>query len=30
MHDVDPWTTLLRRRLPLPMVFSPTGFTRIW
>jgi L-lactate dehydrogenase (cytochrome) len=29
VHDVDPSTTLLGRRLPLPMVFSPTGFTRI-
>ena len=26
---VDPSTTLLGRPLPLPMVFSPTGFTRI-
>lgn len=27
--DVDPSTTLLGRPLPIPMVFSPTGFTRI-
>ncbi len=27
--DVDPSTTLLGRPLPVPMVFSPTGFTRI-
>lgn len=27
--EVDPSTTLLGRHLPLPMVFSPTGFTRI-
>ena len=27
--DVDPSTTLLGRRLPLPLVLAPTGFTRI-
>src|SRR6476619_3755708 len=27
--DVDPSTTLLGRPVPIPMVFSPTGFTRI-
>ena len=27
--DVDPSTTLFGRPLPVPMVFSPTGFTRI-
>src|ERR671910_1704654 len=26
---VDPSTTLLGRRLPLPLVLSPTGFSRI-
>jgi L-lactate dehydrogenase (cytochrome) len=29
VSQVDPSTTLLGRPLPLPMVFSPTGFTRI-
>ena len=29
VYDVDPSTTLLGRPLPLPLVFSPTGFTRI-
>jgi L-lactate dehydrogenase (cytochrome) len=27
--DVDPSTTLLGRRLPLPLVLAPTGFTRV-
>jgi L-lactate dehydrogenase (cytochrome) len=27
--EVDPSTTLLGRPLPLPLVFAPTGFTRI-
>jgi L-lactate dehydrogenase (cytochrome) len=27
--EVDPSTTLLGRRLPLPLVLAPTGFTRI-
>ena len=30
VSDVDPSTTLLGRRLPLPLVLSPTGFTRIF
>ncbi|HEY8544855.1 MAG TPA: alpha-hydroxy acid oxidase, partial [Acidimicrobiales bacterium] len=29
VSDVDPSTTLLGRPLPLPLVFAPTGFTRI-
>jgi L-lactate dehydrogenase (cytochrome) len=27
--EVDPSTTVLGRRVPLPLVFAPTGFTRI-
>ncbi len=29
VSEIDPSTTLLGRRLPLPLVLSPTGFTRI-
>ena len=29
MSDVDPTTTLLGRPLPIPLVLSPTGFSRI-
>lgn len=29
VSDVDPSTTLLGRRLPIPLVLAPTGFTRI-
>ena len=29
VSDVDPSTTLLGRRMPLPLVLSPTGFSRI-
>lgn len=29
VESVDPSTTLLGRRLPLPLVLAPTGFTRI-
>jgi L-lactate dehydrogenase (cytochrome) len=27
--DIDPSTTLLGRRLPVPLVLAPTGFTRV-
>src|SRR5271165_2761935 len=29
VDGVDPSTTLLERRLPIPLVLAPTGFTRI-